>query len=73
MLQLFERIVDPVASACSYNCFDIHEKSFYLTGEFEFGDCSRMKSILCRKGNIPVSSVTKKTDFLIAGSNDSKA
>lgn len=73
MLQLFKQIADPVASACSCDCFDICGKSFCLTGEFEFGNRTRVESILCEKGGIPVSSVTKKTDCLIVGSKGSEA
>lgn len=73
MLQLFEQITDPVANACSCDCFDICGKAFCLTGEFEFGDRSQVASSLCKKGGISVSGVTKKTDFLIVGSKGSEA
>ena len=73
MLQLFERITDPVASACSCDCFDISGKTFCLTGEFEYGDRSRVESALCQRGGIPVSSVTKKTHCLVVGNKGSEA
>ena len=73
MLQLFEQITDPVANACSCDCFDINGKTFCLTGEFEFGDRSRVESVLFRRGGIPVASVTKKTDCLVVGSKGSEA
>ncbi len=73
MLQLFERITDPVASACSCDCFDISGKTFCLTGEFEFGSRSEVESALCQKGGTPVGSVTRKTDCLVVGSKGSEA
>ena len=73
MLQLFEQITDPVTSACSCECFDISGKKFCLTGEFEFGSRSDVESALTRKGGIPVSTVTRKTDCLVVGSKGSEA
>lgn len=73
MLLLFEQITDPVANTCSCDCFDISGKTFCLTGEFESGDRSRVESILSRKGGIPVSGVTRKTDCVIVGSRGSEA
>lgn len=73
MLLLFERITDPVANACSCDCFDIAGKTFCLTGDFEFGDRFSVEATLSRKGGITVSSVTKKTDYVIVGSRGSEA
>ena len=73
MLRLFEQITDPVANACSCDCFDISGKTFCLTGEFEFGDRSSVESALRQRGGIPISSVTKKTDCLVVGSKGSEA
>ena len=73
MLRLFEQITDPVANACSCDCFDISGKTFCLTGEFEYGDRSSVESALRQRGGIPISSVTKKTDCLVVGSKGSEA
>lgn len=72
MFELFEQITDPVAnSACSE--FDINGKTFCLTGEFNKGSRTEVQSILESKGGIPAKSVTKKTDYLIVGSQGSEA
>ncbi|NCB43295.1 MAG: hypothetical protein EOM59_11830 [Clostridia bacterium] len=73
MLLLFEQITDPVANVCSCDCFDIAGKTFCLTGDFEFGDRSSVESALSKKSGIPVSGVTKKTDYVIVGSKGSDA
>ena len=73
MLLLFEQITDPVANACSCDCFDIAGKTFCLTGDFEFGNRSSVEATLSQKGGIPVSSVTKKTECVIVGSKGSDA
>ncbi|MEA4895948.1 MAG: BRCT domain-containing protein [Oscillospiraceae bacterium] len=44
-----------------------------MTGDFEFGDRSSVEAALSKKGGIPVSNVTKKTDCVIVGSKGSDA
>ena len=73
MLKLLEQVADPVARDCSCDCIDVCGKTFCLTGEFEFGARPSVEASLCKKGGIPAASVTKKTDYLIVGSNGSEA
>ncbi len=43
------------------------------TGEFELGSRPSVETALSRRGGTPVSSVTKKTDYVIVGSKGSEA
>ncbi len=73
MFELFDNVADPVAHSCSCAAFDIAGKSFCLTGEFNYGARSAVEKLLIAKGGIPVKSVTKKTDYVIVGSQGSDA
>lgn len=67
MLDLFENLSDPVANTCC-NGFDISGRTFCLTGDFGYGERSKVESTLIQRGGIPVSNVTRKTDYVIVGS-----
>lgn len=73
MLDLFEQITDPVANSSACGNFDINGKTFCLTGEFNKGSRSMVEDLLTNMGGIPVKSVTKKTDYVIVGSQGSEA
>ena len=73
MLQLFAQVTDPVAASASCECFDINGKTFCLTGEFIKGSRSLVEQILVQQGGTPTKSVTKKTDYVIVGSQGSDA
>jgi DNA polymerase-3 subunit alpha (Gram-positive type) len=73
MLQLFSQVTDPVAASASCECFDINGKTFCLTGEFVKGSRSLVEQILVQQGGTPAKSVTKKTDYVIVGSQGSDA
>jgi len=73
MLCLFEQITDPVSKACACGDIDINGKTFCLTGEFDFGERSEVQAVLVKRGGIPVSGVTRKTDYVIVGNKGSDA
>lgn len=73
MLALFEQITDPVANSSACGDFDINGKTFCLTGEFNRGPRAMVEDLLASKGGVPVKSVTKKTDYVIVGSQGSDA
>lgn len=73
MLCLFEQVTDPVSKACACGDIDINGKTFCLTGEFDFGERSEVQAVLVKRGGIPVSGVTRKTDYVIVGNKGSDA
>lgn len=73
MLQLFAQVTDPVSASASCESFSISGKTFCLTGEFVKGSRSLVEQILVQQGGTPSKSVTKKTDYVIVGSQGSDA
>lgn len=73
MLQLFEQVTDPVAAACCCEEFNIEGKTFCLSGEFDYGEKSAVEAVLVKTGGIPVSNITRVTDYLIVGGKGSSA
>lgn len=73
MLQLFAQVTDPVSASANCGHFDISGKIFCLTGEFVKGSRSLVEQILVQQGGISTKSVTKKTDYVIVGSQGSDA
>lgn len=67
LLDLFERITDPLAHMCGCNSIDVSGKNFCLSGDFEYGSKGEVEAYFTRLGGIPQKNVTKKTDFLIVG------
>lgn len=73
MMLLFAQITDPLAASAHCDSFDISEKTFCLTGEFLKGSRSEVQKLLEQQGGIAAKSVTKKTDYVIVGSQGSDA
>lgn len=71
MLELFERITDPLSHVCNCAGLDINGKSFCLSGDFEYGKKADVEDYFIKRGGILAKSVTKKTDYLIVGKHGS--
>ena len=65
MLQLFNDFITP--SGDSIEQMNITDKTICLTGNFKYGDKSRVESFVVEHGGIIKSSVSGKTDYLIVG------
>lgn len=71
MLELFEKITDPLSHVCNCSGLDIDGKSFCLSGDFEYGKKAEVEEYFIKRGGILAKSVNKKTDYLIVGKHGS--
>jgi len=68
LLQVFQKLTNPVSSGKSDLRFDFAGKVVCLSGDFKYGSKEEMGRYLSELGAVISTSVTKKTDLLIVGS-----
>ncbi len=64
---LFEIFIDPVKSEKTVSECIICSKNFVLTGDFEYGDKSKVEEMITNAGGIIKSGVSKKVDYVAVG------
>ena len=72
LLVLFKNFSSPVDNrSCETSDFNFSGKIICLSGDFRFGSKKTVEDILAKVGGTCKSSVTKKTSYVIVGSNGS--
>lgn len=72
LLHLFQEFTNPVESNCSSSGFCISGKHCCVTGEFDNLSRLEVQDLVSNNGGIFDKNITKKTDFLIVGTNGSE-
>lgn len=69
---IFEEINNPI-KALNESIVTFENKSFCLSGNFNYGAKSKVEEYICSKGGTIDKSVKKKTDYVVVGASGSDA
>lgn len=72
LVQLFKDLINPLETAKS-NIVEFENKSFVLSGDFEYGTKKEVEKYIIEKGGVIHKSVKKATNYVVVGKHGSEA